>query len=74
MIALSNGDTTVKVPKAQALVKTAMNKGLRGDMRAIIWSVAQIMAAQQITSSEAGLDEEDTAILNAFLQRYGGQQ
>lgn len=71
LVALNNGDITVKMPKSQALAKTAMNKALRGDMRAIVWMAAKLMEAEREQPGESTMSDEDQTILDMFLKRHG---
>lgn len=72
MVSLSNGETTTKMPKVQAIIKTATNKALRGDMRAIAWVVARILEAEDTQTGSLDLSEDDKAILERYLQRHKG--
>jgi hypothetical protein len=75
-IAIREGERTRNVPQVEALVRTTLNRALKGDPRAVNALMALIrttgLAGEEPEVAEAeALTQDDEALLADFLRRHG---
>lgn len=74
-VTLKEGGRTVRMSKQRALVKALVVKGIKGDDRAIgkaLDLLLRLVGSDEATADLSTLSDEDQAILDALIQRRGG--